>query len=64
MPIVKIDLWEGLTFEQKEALIGDVTEAVCKTTGAPAKAVFVLLNEVPREHWGIEGKPSSKKKFK
>jgi 4-oxalocrotonate tautomerase len=61
MPIVRIELWEGRTLEQKDALIRGVTEAVCSAIKVKPKDVVVILNEVSRDHWGVAGKRSSRK---
>jgi len=61
MPVVRIDLWEGRTLEQKDALIRGVTEAVCASIRVKPEDVIVILNEVHKDHWGVAGKRSSKK---
>lgn len=61
MPVVKIDMWKGHSMEEKEKLIEKVTDAVVDSIECKSRDVFVILNEVPKEHWGIEGQPSSKK---
>ncbi len=62
MPIVKIDLWEGSTVEEKDQLIRSVTDAVVKSIGVDPQHVFVLLNEVHKDNWGIGGKKASHKR--
>ena len=62
MPVVKIDLWEGRTLEQKDALIREVTAAIVQSLGIDAHEVIVILNEVKKDHWGVGGQRSSKKK--
>ena len=61
MPVVKIDLWEGRGIEEKDALIREVTKAVCDSINVEPHDVVVILNEVSRDHWGVCGKRSSKK---
>jgi 4-oxalocrotonate tautomerase len=61
MPIVRIELWEGRTLEQKDALIQNVTKAVEKSIGVKPEDVIVILNEVHKDHWGVAGKRSSRK---
>lgn len=61
MPIVKIDLWEGRTEEQKEKLIASVTKAVCESIGCPSQAVEILIQDYKKSDWGIDGKPANKK---
>jgi len=62
MPVVKIDLWEGRTLEQKDALIKEVTDAIVKSLGIKPEQVIVILSEVSKDHWGVAGERSSKKK--
>ncbi len=61
MPVVKIDMWAGRTTKEKEDMIKNVTDAVVDSIGCDPKEVYVILNEVPKEHWGIDGQPSSKR---
>lgn len=55
MPIAQIYLMEGRTVDQKRALIEKVTLAIVEAVDAPKESVRVLLQEVPKEHWGIAG---------
>lgn len=56
MPIAQIQILEGRTPEQKQALIEKVTDAIHEAIGAPPEAVRVLITEVPKTNWGIGGK--------
>lgn len=56
MPIIQVNLMEGRNDEQKEALIAALTEATVQSIGAPRESVRVLLNEMPKGHFGIGGK--------
>ena len=60
MPVVKIDLWEGRTKEKKEELIRSVTSAVAETLGIPREHVTIIINDVPKDNWGLEGEQASK----
>lgn len=60
MPIVRISMWEGRTDEVKEKLISSVTKSVCDTIGCPPKAVEIVIEDVKKSNWGIEGKPATK----
>lgn len=55
MPIVRIELLEGRSTEQKKALIRQVSEAVTSSLGVRAEQVRVLLYELPADHWAIGG---------
>ncbi len=55
MPIVRIELTEGRTAEQKSALIHGVTDAVVEALAVTPEQVRVLVFEVPPEHWAVGG---------
>lgn len=56
MPLAQISLMEGRTDEQKKALIAEVTQAIHTSIDAPVENIRVVINEVPKTHWGIAGK--------
>lgn len=56
MPIIQVNMMEGRDDAQKERLIAELTEAVVSSLGAPRESVRVLINEMPKTHWGIAGK--------
>ena len=60
MPIVRIGMWAGRDAATKEKLIQNVTQTVCDTVKCPPEAVTVVIDDVPKENWGIAGKPASK----
>lgn len=55
MPIANILMIEGRTREQKQALIRTVTAAIVESLGVKPDRVRVIVQEVPREHWGAGG---------
>lgn len=55
MPIVQVNMLEGRTDEQKEKLIIKITEAMHEAIGAPVESVRVMINEMPKQHFGIGG---------
>lgn len=55
MPVIKIDLWEGRNKEMKRDLIRNVTGSVSKTLGIPVERIQIILNEVSKDDWGING---------
>jgi 4-oxalocrotonate tautomerase len=56
MPIAQINIVEGRTDEQKERLIHEVTDAIVRSLDAPVESVRVILNEMPKQHFGIGGR--------
>ncbi len=63
MPIVRIDLWEGRESDAKRELIRSVSKAVSETLGIPVEHVHIVINDVPKENWGIKGEQASRIEF-
>lgn len=57
MPIVKIDMLEGRSEEQKNKLFREVTDAIVRTIDARPESVTIILNEQPLVNLGKAGKP-------
>lgn len=55
MPLIHIELIEGRTQEQLKNLVADVTDAVTKNTGAPAEHVHVILSEMRKDRYAVDG---------
>ena len=55
MPIVQIHMMEGRSDAQKEAVIREVTEARVRARDAPKESGRGLINEMPKQHFGIAG---------
>jgi 4-oxalocrotonate tautomerase len=60
MPLVEISMFEGRDDETKERIISEVTDALVRTSGAPAEAVTIIIRDVPRSDWARGGTPYSK----
>ena len=50
MPEVYVHVVKGRSFEQKKALVQDITNAVMKHMNAPAEAVVVSIIETEAEN--------------
>jgi len=59
MPTIQAHIMAGHTAPQKTRLIAALTDAVVRALGAPIDSVCVLIDEVPRAHFGIAGKPAT-----
>ncbi len=55
MPIAHIHMIEGRDAEKKERLIAEVTDAICRSLDVKPESVRVLIQEVPKAHFGIGG---------
>jgi 4-oxalocrotonate tautomerase len=60
MPIVRIEMWPGRDEATKDKLIQSVTKSVCDSISCPAEAVTVVIQDIPKENWGMAGKQASK----
>ena len=60
MPIVRIEMWPGRDEDTKDKLIQSVTKSVCDSIKCPAEAVTVVIQDIPKENWGMGGKQASK----
>ncbi len=56
MPIVTLENAGTLTNEQKTQLIKKLTDVVVEVTNKSAAAVYIRIDEVPRENFGVGGK--------
>lgn len=56
MPIITLENAGDLSREQKMQLIRKLTDVVVEVTQKPESAVYVRIDEVPRENFGVGGK--------
>ncbi|GGM50006.1 4-oxalocrotonate tautomerase [Longimycelium tulufanense] len=59
MPLIRVSMFPGRTEEQKRELVAELTEAFLRTCGGKREGVWVVIDEVPREHWAVGGRLSS-----
>ena len=60
MPIVTIQVTrEGVTPEQKAALIKGATDLLAEVLDKPPSLTFVVIEEVDLENWGVNGLPAA-----
>ena len=55
MPFIHIEMLEGRTREQKEALVKEVTEVVSTNTGAHTEHIHIIIQEIKHENLGQNG---------
>jgi len=51
-------MWKGISEEKVKEIISGITK-VFVDMDIPAQAVHVIVHEIPKAHWGIEGKPAT-----
>lgn len=55
MPLVNIALYPGRTIEKKREIVKEVTDTLTRVMNIPPESVWVILEEVPKEHWAASG---------
>lgn len=55
MPVMIVHMLEGRSQEQKERFIEALTKAAEDTLDSKPESVRVLLQEMPKEHFGVAG---------
>lgn len=56
MPVVQINMLEGRTSAQKNAMYSKVSRAISETLGVPVERIRIIVQEVPKENWCIGDK--------
>jgi 4-oxalocrotonate tautomerase len=59
LPVVIVETWAGKTDDQKAHLIKGITRAF-EEVGVPANQVQVIIHDVPKANWGMQGQQCSK----
>ena len=58
MLIVHVNVWKCFGEDRIKTVIAGITN-VFVDMGIPLHAVEVIIHEIPKSHWGIEGKPAT-----
>lgn len=61
MPLLQVSIVEGRSPELKEQLIRDLTATVVETLAVKPESVRVLIQELPKIHWGTAGQSMAKR---
>lgn len=61
MPVITVEMWEGRSIDTKKKLVKKLTETTCEVLGCPKNAVTVIIYDVPKHNWGVEGELASEK---
>lgn len=61
MPIIRVEMFEGRTREQKNNMTKELTEAFVRTCGSTPDQVQIMITEFSPVHWGSGGKLASEK---
>ncbi|MDA9735033.1 2-hydroxymuconate tautomerase family protein [SAR116 cluster bacterium] len=64
MPIIRVDMLKGRTKKQKQNLVKELTQAFNRACGENHVGIDVILYEVEKENWSINGQLFSEKQSK
>ena len=56
MPIIRVEMFEGRSKEQKKELVEVMTKEACRILGCGEQSVYVVIENRRKEDWGIAGK--------
>lgn len=59
MPIIRIEMFEGRSTDQKRACAEAVTKAWCHTCGGTPAGVTVVFTDVAKSDWASGGRLAS-----
>jgi 4-oxalocrotonate tautomerase len=62
LPLVQVSVFKGMSEENKKKVVAGMTK-VLEDLGIPKKAISIIINEVPKTNWGIDGLLASELKF-
>ena len=56
MPYVKVEITrDGVTVEQKRAVIKGITDVLVNVLGKNPESTFVVIDEIDTDNWGHKG---------
>lgn len=61
MPIIRVEMWEGRTKEQKRELVEVLSKEMDRITDCGLDSIYVVIDEVKKENWGAGGELCSEK---
>jgi 4-oxalocrotonate tautomerase len=56
MPMIHVEMLEGRSVSQKQELVKVLSEEMARISGVSVDDVWIVINEVSRERWGVGGK--------
>jgi 4-oxalocrotonate tautomerase len=61
MPIIRVEMWEGRSVEQKRELVRVFTAEMARIAGCEPASIYVLIDDVKKSNWGAGGQLASDK---
>jgi 4-oxalocrotonate tautomerase len=61
MPVIRVEMWDGRTVEQKRELVEVLSKETARITGCGIESIYVIIDEIKKENWGAGGQLCSEK---
>ena len=61
MPIIRIEMLEGRSVDKKRELVVTLTRETARITGCSEDSIYVVIEDVKKENWGVAGQLLSDK---
>ena len=55
MPYINVQITEGSTREQKDALVREMTDTLVRVLGKKPEHIHIVIQEIADENWGYAG---------
>lgn len=55
MPIIRVEMFEGRTADQKRDMVRELTRAFVDTAGGTPASVHIVVTDVAKNDWGSGG---------
>jgi len=57
--IIEMTIFKGRSLEAKKKLYAEICANLAGNPGIDSQDILIVLNEQPKEYWGVNGKPAS-----
>ena len=61
MPVIRVEMFEGRTEDQKRELVEVLTRETARITKSSEESIYLIIDEVKKVNWGAGGQLCSDK---
>ncbi|MEM9977899.1 MAG: 4-oxalocrotonate tautomerase [Cyanobacteria bacterium P01_D01_bin.2] len=61
MPIIHVEILPGRTVDQKRELVDVLSRETARIAGCSVESIYVVIEDVKKENWGVGGQLCSDK---
>jgi 4-oxalocrotonate tautomerase len=61
MPIIRVEILEGRSVEKKRELVEVLSRETARIIGCPENSIYVVIEDVAKQNWGVGGELLSDK---